>query len=393
MHNKAVILGSNYYIGLSIIRCLGAKGIYTVAIDYTKEGCYAAKSKYLKEHLIAPHYKEQETAFLTFLIDFAKEQVSKPVLFPCADPYVEFIDKHLLELKKYYLINMTEAGLWTSIMDKQSLHSLAVKHNVRVPETIRTDDVAYIDRVNKEIGYPCIVKPTDSPAFMAKFRAKMFMCHNQEDVINAANKAHKEGLEVIVQRIIPGFDDHMYTFDAYLNQEARVTHWMTCQKFRQYPINFGASVYTKQRFVQELYDIGAPFMEAIGYKGFGEIEFKKDEKTGEFYLIEINVRTTTLNTLLDKCGINFPLLAYQELTGTNIGSKAITYDTEIAFRYLFEDIIAIRDYIKTKQLSLFEVIKSLKLRKAPAIWSIDDPAPAFDFLRILMKKAKKRLIG
>ncbi|MBS4040125.1 MAG: hypothetical protein KGZ81_05950, partial [Flavobacteriales bacterium] len=271
-------------------------------------------------------------------------------------------------------------------MDKQELHSLAVKHDVRVPETIRTTEADYVERVNKEIGYPCIVKPTDSPAFMAKFRAKMFMCHNHEDVTNAVNKAHKEGLEVIVQRIIPGFDDHMYTFDAYLNQDSRVTHWMTCQKYRQYPINFGASVYTKQRHVQELYDIGAPFMEAIGYKGFGEIEFKKDEKTGNFYLIEINVRTTTLNTLLDKCGINFPLLAYEELTGGNIGSKAVTHDTGIAFRYLFEDIIAIREYIKTKQLSLFEILKSLKYKKAPAIWSIDDPAPAFSFIGILMKK-------
>ena len=62
-----------------------------------------------------------------------------------------------------------------------------------------------------------------------------------------------------MQRIIPGFDDHMYTFDAYMNQEGKVTHWVTCQKFRQYPINFGASVYTGQRYVPELYELGRHF--------------------------------------------------------------------------------------------------------------------------------------
>lgn len=393
MNNKAVILGSNYYIGLSIIRCLGSKGIYTVAVDYSGEGCYGARSKYLKEHLIAPHYKEREEDFLKFLIDYAKKENDKPVIFPCADAYVEFIDKHLMELKEYYLINMTEQGLWSSIMDKQALHALAVKHNVLVPETVSTSEENFVERVEKEILYPCIVKPTDSPAFMSRFRTKMFMCYNKEDVAAAVKRANDENLEVVVQRIIPGFDNHMYTFDAYLSQDSKVTHWMTCQKLRQYPINFGASVYTKQKYVQELYDIGAPFMEAIGYKGFGEIEFKKDEKSGRFYLIEINVRTTTLNTLLDKCGINFPLLAYTELTGGDIGSKGANYDTGIIFRYMFEDIFSIRAYIKTKQLSRMQVYKSLLAKKAPAVWSFDDPAPAFSFMNMLLKKAKRKLFG
>ncbi len=392
MHNKAVILGSNYYIGLSIIRCLGAKGIYTVAVDYTKENCYAAKSKYLREHLIAPHYSNSEREYLNFLIDYAKKEEHKPVLFPCADGYVEFIDRHLEELNKYYLINMTDKGLWSRLMDKQALHSIAVAHDVLVPETITTDEADYLERVKNEIGFPCIVKPTDSPSFMAKFRAKMFMCYNEEDVSKAVSRANNEKLEVIVQRIIPGFDDHMYTFDAYLDQSSKVTHWMTCQKLRQYPINFGASVYTRQKYVKELYDIGAPFLEAIGYKGFAEIEFKKDAVTGKYYLIEINVRTTTLNVLLEKCGINFPLLAYKELTGDEIGSGYIDYDIDMAFRYLFEDIFAIKDYIKTKQLDLVKVVKTLTLKKAPAIWSLTDPAPAFSFFLIVLKKVKRRLV-
>ena len=37
MKNKAVILGCNYYVGLSIIRCLGRNGIHTVAVDYSEE--------------------------------------------------------------------------------------------------------------------------------------------------------------------------------------------------------------------------------------------------------------------------------------------------------------------------------------------------------------------
>jgi len=387
--NKAIILGSNYYIGLGIIRSLGRKGVHTVAIDYSLDDTYGAKSKYLKEQIIAPHYRDQADQLKSFLIEYGKKQDSKPVLFPGADPYAEFMDKYLDELREYYLISMDEKGLWTKVMDKDILHDLAIKHKVLVPETVRLVDENFHERVEKEVGFPCIVKPTDSPSFVKIFRTKTFLCKNILELEEAIGLAKGERLEVIVQRIIPGFDDNMYTFDAHLNQNSEVTHWMTCQKLRQYPINFGASVYTIQKHVPELYDIGAPFFKALGYKGFGEIEFKKDAENGKFYLIEINARTTTLNVLLEKAGINFPYVAYRELVGSPLEPKAVTRDTGIAFRYLKEDLLAIRGYVKTGQLGYGEIIKSLFKRKAPAIWSLDDPMPGIVYVLSHIKRIFK----
>src|SRR5690625_4335957 len=144
------------------------------------------------------------------------------------------------------------------------------------------------------IQFPCLVKPVDSPSFMKKFRKKLFQVENMEALQESLQLAEEANEEVIIQRIIPGFDDHMYTFDAYVNQDLEVTHWTTCQKLRQYPINFGASVYTIQKHVPELYDLSAPFLKAIGFKGFLEIEYKKDSVTGEFYLIDR--KSTRLNS-------------------------------------------------------------------------------------------------
>ncbi|WP_053372844.1 carboxylate--amine ligase [Paenibacillus sp. FJAT-27812] len=393
MKNKAVILGSNFYTGLSIIRGLGSNGIYTVAMDHSKENTYGAQSKYLSEQLIVPHYKKQKEELLLYLINYAKQQEVKPVLFPSVDPYVEFIDANLDELKNYYHINMTEQGFWSSIMNKESLHMLATKHGVIVPESISPTEERFEERVVAEIGFPCIVKPTDSPSFVSLFRAKIFTCNNLEEMRSAIEKSAQAKLEVIVQRIIPGFDDHVYTFDAYLDQSSKVTHWVTCQKLRQFPINFGASSFTKQKYVEELYHIGAPFLEAIGYKGFAEIEFKKDAVTGKYYLLEINARTTTLDPLLRKCGVDFPLLAYKELTGTPIGSHAVREDFGIAFCFLFEDLISSRDYVKAGQLGIMQIVKTHFTKKAPAIWSISDPAPAFYFSSIIGKKIMKKLAG
>lgn len=390
MNNKAVILGCNYYIGLSTIRCLGVHGIHTVAVDYSEEDRYGSESKYCSERLIAPYYKKDSKAFVQFLIDYAKRQSVTPVLIPCHDSYVEIIDEHLDELRECYLIPQTEKGLYTKVMNKETLHALAMEKGMAVPETVRINEENFIDKVESIIKYPCIVKPTDSPTFVATFRKKLFKVFNREELMEAIEKAQNAGLEVIVQRIIPGFDDHMYTFDAYLNQDSKVTHWVTCQKHRQYPINFGASVYTEQKYVQELYDIGAPFLEAIGFKGFAEIEFKKDAETGKFYLIEINARITNLNNLLYQVGVNFPYITYRELTGSPIEPYAVKEDKHRVFWYAYEDMLAIKGYLKTGQLTKKQVLQSLMKRKAYAIWDWKDPKPGYVYFKKIAGKLLKR---
>ncbi len=390
MKNKAVILGSNYYIGLSAIRCLGIQGIYTVAVDYSDKDRYGADSKYCSEKIISPHYRQDKEGFIKFLKDYASKEILPPVLIPCHDSYVEVIDEYLDELKEFYLIPQTEKGIYTKAMNKETLHRLATEKGVLVPETVRVNEDNFFEKIETIIKYPCIVKPTDSPSFVAKFRKKIFKVNNRSELEEALNKASEAGLEVIVQRIIPGFDDHMYTFDAYLNQDAKVTHWSTCQKFRQYPINFGASVYTGQRYVPELYDIGAKFLQDIGYKGFAEIEFKKDAETGQYYLIEINVRITNFNNLLYKVGLNIPYITYRELTGDPLEPKAITENTNRVFWYAYEDLLAIKDYVKTGQLSLGQVISSFFKPKAYAVWSLDDPKPSFSYFKMMAGKLFKR---
>ena len=118
--NKAVVLGCNYYIGLSVIRCLGVEGVHVVACDYDFDNSYGAKSKYISEFLkIDDLNKFGEEAFIE-LLEYGKNQIEKPVLFPTHDKYVEFIDKYYDELEKYYLISQVKE-LNSKLLDKWAL--------------------------------------------------------------------------------------------------------------------------------------------------------------------------------------------------------------------------------------------------------------------------------
>ncbi|EXJ22715.1 D-aspartate ligase [Alkalibacterium sp. AK22] len=391
--HKAVVLGCNYYIGLSLIRSLGKEGIHVAGVHYQEEGAYAFKSKYLSEKIIAPHYEKEEERFKDFLIEYAKKESHKPLLFPSADPYVLFIDKYFDELKEYFLINQTQKGFWSDIIDKDALYLLAEKHNVRVPKSFGSEEENLVEKVEAELGYPCIIKPFDSSTFVSTFRRKLFKVNSRKELLQRLAEIKEKNIAVAVQQLVQGFDDHMYTFDAYLNQDAKVTHWVTAQKQRQYPINFGASVYIKQIYVPELVEIGKPFLEAIGYKGFAEIEFKKDAETGDYYLIEINARTTNFNQMLVELGYNMPLLAYKELTGEAIGQKQLKETTGLGFHYMYEDIHASKGYIRSKQLTARNILKTYTEKRVGAIWDKDDPKPGMAYLGLLAGKVKKKITG
>ena len=391
--NKAVVLGTNYYVGLSIIRCLGRNGVPVVAVDYSEESRYGAKSKYLSEKHLAPHYKQDPKGLLDFLIDYGKKQDLKPVLYPGADPYVEFIDTYFDELKEFYLFPMDRKGFWTEVMDKYRMSLLAQKYGVKVPETINSKDENLIERVREEIKYPCIIKPMDSASFVKAYRRKVFIIKTEEELIEKVDMIHKDNHGIVIQRIIPGPEENCYCYDAYLNQDSKVTHYTSAYKIRQWPNNFGASTYAKQKWIPELHDICKPFLESIKFKGFAEIELKRDENTGEIYLIEVNVRTINFNEMLAKCGLNFPYIAYLEMTDKIPENKSVETETGYVFHYMYEDIFALRGYLKSKQMGPRKILKDFTLKRVHSTWSWDDPMPGLYFVSTIAGKVLGRTFG
>lgn len=78
--NKAVVLGCNYYIGLSVIRCLGVEGVHVVACDYDFENSYGARSKYISEFLKVYNLNKDDRKTFIELLEYGKSQTEKPVL-------------------------------------------------------------------------------------------------------------------------------------------------------------------------------------------------------------------------------------------------------------------------------------------------------------------------
>lgn len=61
-------------------------------------------------------------------------------------------------------------------------------------------------------------------------------------------KCKENSIEAFVQQVVPGFDDHMLTYDFYVDKKWNNYSLYDSPKYRQWPINFGASVFTGQKY-------------------------------------------------------------------------------------------------------------------------------------------------
>jgi predicted ATP-grasp superfamily ATP-dependent carboligase len=392
MQVPVVLLGANFYTALGAIRSLGRRKVPVYALDYHFPTAYALSSKYVTKKILCPDINKGDEALSHFLVEMGKEFSERPVLMATADSYALMISRNARELSQYYRFPELPEGLLEKIIDKKGLSELAAEHGLSAPQTFIAGNGADLEMIATEINYPCIIKPALSHKFVRIFRQKCLFANNRNELVAALEKARSGNLVVMVQEVIPGFDDCMYVFDAYINAEGRATHTFTAQKLRQFPINFGSSTLTHHCYDQTLAETGLDYMEKLGYRGYGEIEFKKHPENGRYYMIEINARLSTLNILFDMCGVEFTYAMYRDLIGDPLPDFHLTEDQPWAFWHAYEDMISVRSYLREKQLTAAEVIKPwLSHRKAHAIWAADDIKPLFAFGKVILSKLTDKL--
>ena len=112
-------------------------------------------------------------------------------------------------------------------------------------------------------------------------------------------------------------------------------------------------------------------MKSINYRGVGSAEFKLDSRDYKLKLIELNPRYWQQNALAEKCGMNFPLVNYLDLTGCE-PKPMFDYIQGIKWINIHRDFDSFRDYKKRGELSLLKWLKSLNGPKMFSDFALDD---------------------
>lgn len=342
MLRKAIVFNCNYN-GLSIIQELAVKGISCIAMDNKRNiGTFSKYATYVK----CPDPLINEKEFIEFLYSFCSIESEKPILFPTNDHWAVAISKYKDVLTKVSIPCVSEWSTVEVLISKEQFYKLGKENEYLTPKTWSNKQLDEIE----DSDFPIIAKPeyrriSSSDREMEKLatnmdRLRFTLFNNRSEFDNYVEKEKPFLKYLIFQEYIRGMSDSMYTVGIYANQFSEVKAIFTGRKVRGYPADSGDCVVGESSSVPEyVINNTIKIVNELKYHGIAEFEYKKDEITNEFRLIEINPRSWSWIGITPYCGVNLPWIAYQDLIGKNVGfHKNTVQDSSVKYIKVLQDI-------------------------------------------------------
>jgi predicted ATP-grasp superfamily ATP-dependent carboligase len=311
----AIVLQSSFANGLGIIRGLGRAGVPVLALDRSTRAL-GFDSRYAAG-MLCPDPKTDAEAFLLFLEDLARRLPSKAVVFPTHDEYIWIVSRNAERLRDGYLIPFSDWRHMVRLADKEEQLRAAWRVGVDTPRTVFVSGAGdFTTHANEieAIGFPCIFKPVESLAFKERFQRPVLKI-GSHDELEAVYERVSDCGTLMLQEIVPGDDDELWTLGSYLDAESKPLALFTGRKIRQHPRTFGTARFAESVWAPEFADAGVRLLQELGYHGVSQVESKRDPRDGSFKLMEVNARHWLWHSLATECGVNLSLVAYSDAIG------------------------------------------------------------------------------
>jgi predicted ATP-grasp superfamily ATP-dependent carboligase len=313
----AVVLNT-FHTGLGVARSLGPLGVRVVGMT-PFAGFPGNRSRWL-EFRRSSDSLQQPQQLLQELLAFAREANGKPVLFPTRDHDITFINNHRTELEQAYVVPFASPEIVDRAMNKDRLVELAQSVGIRSPRAVVIDAPGQTERV-RGLRFPCICKPVYARQWRkpgiweAVRRQKAVKAESFEDFRALYDSISALEPQMLVQEWVPGGEEQLQIFGSYCAREGGVRAFFTARKRLQYPALVGTGIVVEALPLAGLEAPSRALLDAIGFHGISEIEYKRDPRDGTLYLIEVNPRHWDQHQIGTTVGVNLSAVAYADATG------------------------------------------------------------------------------
>lgn len=382
---------------LGVVRALGRCGVSVILLsEYSSS--IAQYSRYTERLVCEPSFTQNPAAALACLLEIAKSETHKPIIFPTADSDLTVLSNLREQLEPHFHLFLSTKALIETCLDKGKFFDFAQNLDFPIPHTYAPRSLDELVELSQRISYPTILKPLipqtwSNPEIQRIVdEKKALVIENADDLIGWYKAISPLNKDMAVQDYIPGRDDRLYSLHIYTDRNGEPLAYFTGQKIRTYPTYAGIGCFVRSVYVPEIVSSGIEILRKLHYTGMALLQFKQDSRTGEFKLLEINPRASSWNLLAERCGVNLPYLACLETLGLDRPTPPIQKEG-VHYVYFSHDIRAFRDYRKHGDWNTWTWLGSLLGKNVYQYWSLDDPTPFLVSIGRAGSKVWKRLTG
>lgn len=298
---------------LAITRSLGRRGVRVIVGEEGRTSL-ASASRYCARHVTYPSPYVDCDAFDGFLASFlARERVD--VVLPVTDVTTHSVCRNQDRLMRRCSLAVPPFDAFDLVTNKARLIDHATRCGVPVP---RTHVVAGRPRLNgilDSVAFPVVVKPaysrTRTSAGWVAGAAHYVRSTAELRRVFAENEYLAFHTSLIQERIVGPGVGLFALFD-----QGRLVADFSHRRLREKPPAGGVSVLSESVPVDpRLREHAIRMLSPIQWHGVAMLEYKRDDRTGDYVLIEINGRFWGSLQLAVDAGVDFPFLTWQLARG------------------------------------------------------------------------------
>jgi predicted ATP-grasp superfamily ATP-dependent carboligase len=389
----AVILGTSWN-ALSFARSLGRRGVPILLLEDTGRSMrhLGSYTRYGKLFPLPPMDHDPE-AWIRIL-RFVGARVTDPaVLVPTGDGHVLFLSHYEPVLRACFRFVLPARETVLKSVNKRLQYAAAQQAGIPIPRTYFPESAEQVRELSAELSFPILLKPYESHVGRKVLGQKVLVARSTGELVAGYERLAGQGVEAMVQQIIPGGDDALFGYLAVWDGDGRELAWLTKRKLRQYPPGFGDGSLLETVEAPEVAELSRRLLRAFDFRGFALVEFKRDPASGIYYLMEINPRASSNNQMAISSGVDLPWIGYRCLTGSDGATEpAQAFRPGVKFINEELDIHAYRALRKSDGMTVGQWVRSIRGTTSTAIWARDDPLP-FTILVWRLARPSRRATG
>lgn len=368
---NVVISGIHNVNALGVLRGLSRKGIPVIVLDVDRHSM-VRHSRHVSRLVPCPNPADNETGFIETLLKLGRTMDHRPVYIPTGDAEVMALSKHKDDLLSHFRMPVAPFDTISLLVNKKLFFQDVIRRSIPCPRTAFPESVSDMRQMASDMGYPLIVKSAYSHRFIQEFHKKVFVIHSKVELETVIEWIGTEYSNYFLQEIIPG--NALYLFYGYFNRQSVPVGLCGYDKVRQFPKDFGIGTICRSNNRPQPIQDAIRYLQAIGYYGLAEPEFKLDPRDNTYKLIEINTRSVTQTQLAAACGAHVEYLAYMDLIEGNVEPVSAAMDGVL----WIDEINELHYQLSRIRRGFFnpdELIALAGKKKVFAASAIDDPIP------------------
>lgn len=385
IHNRAyaVVVGGGT-AGLGALRALGDQNVPIAHADWEWNPDVFSVHVRRRQRLTDPRLNE--SGFVNNLCRFGQTFPTKPVLFPCSDWAVWYVTKNKSTLERQFHIPLSGFEITERILSKDRLYRFLESEGYPTPKTIYPSNGANA-KLDSGIGYPCIVKPSQSHVFQKIFGKKAIVVRSDSELRTALSDFQRFDLVPCVQEIVPGNASSVVSLGSYFDRNSIPRGILTTRRIRAFPLSFGTGSRVVSEHLPRVAELAIRIAKSLSFHGIADIDFIEDRRDGKLKLVDFNPRCFGEVYLSAKTGSNIPLIAYFDMLGGTLGN-ASQVDGIVWVDNVY-DLLAFYEECRIGKESLSAFLRQFSPSLVYSTLTVKDPFPTFQQLWLSISRFRR----